>query len=118
MRNHNEYTITSTRLVKKNKKLQQQYQLTSTLPGATNPADKFITEFDGDKGSVFVLSSDPEKRRTVEVSTPAGIIGRAMLTSVIHMAPLLPTTPLSETSADSASKTHQALSSSSYSWYL
>ena len=86
VRNHNEYTITSTRLVKKNKKLQQQYQLTSTLPGATNPADKFITEFDGDKGSVFVLSSDPEKRRTVEVSTPAGIIGRAMLTSVIHMA--------------------------------
>ena len=86
VRNHNEYTITSTRLVKKNKKLQQQNQLTSTLPGATNPADKFITEFDGDKGSVFVLSSDPEKRRTVEVSTPAGIIGRAMLTSVIHMA--------------------------------
>ena len=86
VRNHNEYTITSTRLVKKNKKLQQQYQLTSTFPNATNPADKFITEFDGDKGSVFVLSSDPEKRRTVEVSTPAGIIGRAMLTSVIHMA--------------------------------
>jgi len=86
VRNHNEYIITSTRLVKKNKKLQQQYQLTSTLADATEPANKFITEFDGDKGSVFVLSSDPEKRRTVEVSTPAGIIGRAMLTSVIHMA--------------------------------
>lgn len=85
IQNHNEYVITATRVVKKNKKLKQEYQLSSTLPAAARyRPTKYVSDVD-DKQSAFVFSSDPAIRRTVEVAAPVGIIGRAMLTHVIHL---------------------------------
>ena len=85
IQNHNEYVITATRVVKKNKKLKQEYQLSTTLPAAARyRPTKYVSDVD-DKQPAFVFSSDPNIRRTVEVAAPVGIIGRAMLTHVIHL---------------------------------
>jgi len=82
----NEFVISRTVIERKNKKLKQRYHLRPT-DSTYNPyeSSRYGDTMGQNSDPLFILSSDPDQRRSSEISTPIGIIGRAMLSEVIHM---------------------------------